>query len=488
MATIDGLSPVASLEDFSAESPALRVDPDAMRYIYYTSGSTGEPKGIAGRLAGLSHFIQWEIETFNIDVGWRISQFISPTFDAYFRDTLVPLCTGGTVCIPWESPAHLETNSLIDWIDDEKINLIHCVPSLLRAVLTGNLSAETFRSLKYILLSGEVLQVSDLRRWMEIFDNRVGLINLYGSTETTMVKFFHQVEKSDITRGFIPIGKPIKGAKALVLDDQQRVCPPGVAGEIYIRTPFRTLGYYKDDDATREAFVKNPFNNDPNDLIYRSGDLGLILNDGNFRFLGRKDNQVKIRGIRVELEEIENHLLNHPLVSTAVVLAREDTPGDMRLVAYVVAQQTPGLSSNELRGFLKQKLPDFMMPSAFVRLDALPLTANGKVDRKALPAPDQTQPNLDDDIIEPRTEVEENIATVWRDILRVEKLGIHDNFFDLGGHSLLATQVISRMRNLFQLDLPLRLLFERPTIEELSLTIEEALIDEIESQTEDPRQ
>jgi acyl carrier protein len=303
-----------------------------------------------------------------------------------------------------------------------------------------------------------------------------------------MVKFFHQVEKSDITRGFIPIGKPIKGAKALVLDDQQRVCPPGVAGEIYIRTPFRTLGYYKDDDATREAFVKNPFNNDPNDLIYRSGDLGLILNDGNFRFLGRKDNQVKIRGIRVELEEIENHLLNHPLVSTAVVLAREDTPGDMRLVAYVVAQQTPGLSSNELRGFLKQKLPDFMMPSAFVRLDALPLTANGKVDRKALPAPDQTQPNLDDDIIEPRTEVEENIATVWRDILRVEKLGIHDNFFDLGGHSLLATQVISRMRNLFQLDLPLRLLFERPTIEELSLTIEEALIDEIESQTEDPRQ
>jgi amino acid adenylation domain-containing protein len=483
--TVDGLSPVASLEDFSAERPAIRIDPDAMRYIYYTSGSTGEPKGIAGRLAGLSHFIQWEIETFNIDVGWRISQFINPTFDAYFRDILLPLCTGGTVCIPPQSPGELETNGLIDWIDREKIDLIHCVPSLLRAVLTGTLDAETFRSLKYILLSGEVLQAADVKKWMEVFDNRIGLVNLYGATETTMVKFFHRVEKSDVSRGFIPIGKPLKGAKALVLDGQQRVCPAGVAGEIYIRTPFRTLGYYKDDDATKKVFVKNPFNDDPNDLIYRTGDLGLILNDGNFRFLGRKDNQVKIRGIRVELGEIENHLLHHPLVLAAVVLAHEAAPGDMRLFAYIVANRKPAPSSNELRVFLKQKVPDYMVPSAFVVLDALPLTPNGKVDRKALPMPDQRQPDSDDGFIAPRTEVEEAIATVWRDVLRVERLGIHENFFDLGGHSLLATQVISRMRNLFQLDLPLRLLFEKPTIEELGLTIEETLMDEVESQIGD---
>jgi hypothetical protein len=185
------------------------------------------------------------------------------------------------------------------------------------------------------------------------------------------------------------------------------------------------------------------------------------------------------------LGEIENHLLHHPLVLAAVVLAHEAAPGDMRLFAYIVANRKPAPSSNELRVFLKQKVPDYMVPSAFVVLDALPLTPNGKVDRKALPMPDQRQPDSDDGFIAPRTEVEEAIATVWRDVLRVERLGIHENFFDLGGHSLLATQVISRMRNLFQLDLPLRLLFEKPTIEELGLTIEETLMDEVESQIGD---
>jgi len=453
-----------SLKNFSTERPAIRVDPAAIRYVYYTSGSTGQPKGIAGRLTGLSHFIQWEIETFNIDVGYRVSQFILPTFDAYFRDVLVPLCAGGTVCIPPDHPANLETDVLIDWIDRRRIHLIHCVPSLLRAILRGNLDSEKLRSLKYILLAGEVLHVSDVKRWTEVVGDRIRLVNLYGSTETTMVKFFHMVEESDLSRGFIPIGKPMKGAKALVLDDQQNVCPPDVIGEIYIRTPFRTLGYYKNPEATKEVFVKNPFNDDPNDIIYRTRDLGLLLNDGNFRFLGRSDNQVKVRGIRVELGEIENHLLNHPLVTGAVVLAREDTAGDVRLVAYIVAKQEPGPSSNELRGHLKQKLPDCMVPSAFVMLDALPLTPNGKVDRRALPAPDPGRPDLEKTFVAPRTPLEETLADIWAEVLKLERVGVHDNFFELGGHSLSVTQVISRARGAFQIELPVRHLFENPTV------------------------
>ena len=429
----DGLSPVdKSLKDFSAESPAIRIDPDVIRYIYYTSGSTGQPKGIAGRLAGLSHFIQWEIETFNIDVGWRVSQFISPTFDAYFRDVLVPLCAGGTVCIPPDSPGNLRSDILIDWIDRGRINLIHCVPSVLQVVLGGNLDSEKFKSLKYVLLSGEVLHVSDVKRWMEVLGDRIALVNLYGSTETTMVKFFHIVQQSDLSRGFIPIGKPMEGARALILDDQQRVCPPGVAGEIYIRTPFRTLGYYKNPDATNEVFVQNPFNDHPNDLIYRTGDLGLILNDGNFRFLGRKDNQVKIRGIRVELGEIENHLLNHPLVGAAVVLAREDVPGDVRLAAYIVAKQGAGPSIKDLRDRLRRELPEYMVPSAFVFLDSLPLTSNGKVDRQALPVPSQNRAELEESFVAPRTPTEEMLAGIWAQLLHVEQVGIHDSFFDLG--------------------------------------------------------
>jgi amino acid adenylation domain-containing protein len=469
----DGLIPVEKpLEDFSAESPAIRIDPDAVRYIYYTSGSTGQPKGIAGRLAGLSHFIQWEIETFKIDVGWRVSQFISPTFDAYFRDVLVPLCAGGTVCIPPDSPGNLKADALIEWIDRGRIDLIHCVPSLLQAVLGGNLDSERFKSLKHVLLSGEVLHVADVKRWMEVFGDRIALVNLYGATETTMVKFFYIVQQSDLSRGFIPIGKPMKGAKALVLDDRQRVCPPGVAGEIYIRTPYRTLGYYKNPGATKEVFVQNPYRDDPNDLIYRSGDLGLILNDGNFRFLGRKDNQVKIRGIRVELGEIENHLLNHPLVGGAVVLVREDVPGDVRLVAYIVAKQGAAPSVTDLRDLLKRELPDYMVPSAFITLDLFPLTPNGKVDRQALPANSQNRPELEEGIVAPRTPTEEVLAGIWAELLHVEQVGIHDNFFDLGGHSLLATQVISKVFKTLQVELPVRSFFEAPTVAGLADLIE----------------
>ena len=469
----DYLIPIKEpLQNCSTKRPSVWVDPEAMRYIYYTSGSTGQPKGIVGRLKSLSHFVEWEIETFNIDVGCRVSQFTVPTFDAYFRDIFVPLCAGGTVCIPTDKPANLETSVLVDWIDSKGINLIHCVPSLFAAILTENLDSQKFKSLQYILQAGEVLRVSNVKRWMEIYGDRIKLVNLYGSSETTMVKFFHIVQESDLSLGFIPIGKPMKGAKALVLDDRKSVCPPGVVGEIYIRSPFLTLGYYKNPEATKEVFVKNPFNNDPNDIIYKTGDLGSVRDDGNFRFLGRKDNQVKVRGIRVELGEIESHLLNHPLVTATVVLAREDRAGDLRLVAYIVANQEQAPTISDLRSFLKTKLPNYMVPSAFVLLEALPLTPNGKVDRRALPTPSQNRPEFDEPFVAPCTPVEEELTQIWSKVLSVERVGIHDNFFELGGHSLLVTQVVSRIRDAFEVELPLRDLFEKPTVAGLAEHLE----------------
>jgi amino acid adenylation domain-containing protein len=464
----DSLIPISQgPESFSAKHPKIRVDPEAMRYIYYTSGSTGDPKGIAGRLAGLSHFIQWEIATFNIESSWRASQFTTPTFDAYFRDVFVPLCAGSTIVIPPERPANLGSDLLIDWIDRKKVNLIHCVPSLLRSILSEGAEASKFRSVQYVLVSGEVLLVSDVKRWMEIVPPDSKLVNLYGATETTMVKFFHIVQATDVARGFIPIGKPMNGAKAVILDQQQRPCPPGVTGEIYIRTPFRTLGYYKNPEATKQVFVKNPFNDDPSDLIYRTGDLGLVLNDGNFRFIGRKDNLVKIRGIRVELGDIENHLLSHPLVSAAVVIAQHDSPDDARLIAYFVSKQKPSPSFKELREFLKLKVPDYMMPSVFVMLDALPLLPNGKVDRRALPAPEGTRIKPGDSFVPPKDALELQLTKIWEKVLGCKPIGLTDNFFELGGHSLLAVRLFAKMEELTGKKLPLVTLFQAPTIEQL---------------------
>lgn len=448
---------------FSTEKPKVSIDKEAACYIYHTSGSTGIPKGIVGRLNSLSHFIHWEIETFQITSKWRVSQFTQPTFDAFLRDVLVALATGSTICIPPDRYQLLDSSTLMDWIDEQRINLIHCVPSLFKVMVEGNLETQKLQSLKYILLAGEILPVSEVKKWMDIYHNRIQLVNLYGASETTMVKFFHLVQQSDIKRGFIPIGKPMKGAKALILDEAQEVCPPGIMGELYIRTPYMTLGYYQQPELTRNVFIKNPFKNDPRDLIYKTGDLARVLSDGTFQFLGRKDNQVKIRGIRIELGEIENVLLNHLLVKDAVLVFRGDTLGNQRLIAYIVVL-TPNLSKTELQRFLKERLPEYMVPSMFVMLESLPLTANGKIDRGALPVPEQARQAPEETFVAPRNVLELQVSNLWQKVLGIQSPSIHDNFFDLGGHSLLAIKLLSRMEKTFGKRLPLISLFQAPTI------------------------
>ena len=447
--------------------PWSPVEPDALRYICYTSGSTGRPKGIAGRLKGLSHFIKWQIETFDLGPGCRVSQFALPVFDPYFRDVLLPLCCGGTVCIPPERPALLDSAALVQWIGEAEINLIHCVPSLFAALLSNGLQESHFRKLKHVFLAGEALPAPLVKRWREVFGARIALVNLYGPTESTMVKFFHVIQDADLQRGIIPIGKPMRGARAVLLDEERRVCAPGVAGEIYIRSPFLSLGYFKDSESTRQAFVQNPLSDQTGDIVYKTGDLARVLEDGTYQFLGRKDGQIKIRGVRVEPGEAEAHLQDCPLVKAAAVVARQDALGSPRMAAFVVPREHP-LDEKVLRAFLGARLPEHAIPSIFMEVDALPLTPNGKVDRRALP---EVRFEAQTAYAPPRTPIEEAMAEIWSDLLGREPVGVNDNFFDLGGHSLLATQVISRLRRRFEVELPVRALFEWPTVAGLALEV-----------------
>jgi amino acid adenylation domain-containing protein len=458
----------------------LTIDrsPEDMCYVYFTSGSTGKPKGIAGQLKGVDHFIKWEIKTFGIREGVRVSQLTAPTFDAYLRDIFVPLSVGGTVCVPDDKETVLDQARLIEWIDRTRVAVIHCVPSLFRSIVRQNLNPELFSELKYILMAGEPLMPTDVKKWMDVFGDRVQLVNLYGPSETTMVKFCYLVNRSDADRQSISIGKPIEGARAIVVDESGRICPPGEVGEIYIRTPYRSLGYYNQPGLTQDVFIPNPFNSrrDPNDIVYKTGDLGWIREDGNFEILGRKDYQVKLNGIRIEPAEIENVLLGHQSIKDVAVVHRADQYGESSLWAYAVLAEE--ISYNAIREFLSSHLPDYMIPSHFLKIGELPRTSTGKVDRAALSAPDSVIQGIEDiksidgGYLAPGNAVEAEIAKIWSRVLAVEPIGRHDNFFALGGNSLLAPQIVARIRTTFDVDFPLLLLFENPTVASLAKTVE----------------
>jgi amino acid adenylation domain-containing protein len=449
--------------------PSLEVGSDDLCYIYFTSGSTGRPKGVAGRLKAIDHFIRWEIETFSISHEVRCSQLVAPTFDAFLRDMFVPLCAGGVICVPPAPETTVDAEKLVEWIDGDRISLIHCVPSLFRAMLAGDLHADLFPSLRHVLLSGEPLLPSDVRRWANVFGDRVQLVNLYGPTETTMTKFFYLVTAADAERRAIPIGKPMPGARAIIVDQKGQPCAPGSFGEIYIRTPYRTHGYYKEPELTRDVFIPNPFTGDENDLVYKTGDLGRILSSGDFEFLGRRDGQVKVRGVRMELGEIEGLLRDHPTIRDVAVVSHEERDGSNSLCAYVVLSEPTDPSL--LRAYLATSLPSYMLPSYFVELETLPRTLSGKVDRRALPKPEQARSEQSMPYIAPRTPVEEALVEIWRRVLGLKRIGIHDNFFVLGGHSLLATQLLSRIRGAFDVELHLRSLFDGPTVAEQAVAI-----------------
>jgi amino acid adenylation domain-containing protein len=457
---------------FNPENPSVESDADDMAYIYFTSGSTGQPKAIAGRLQGIDHFIRWELEALGTGEGVRVSRLLPISFDASLRDIFLPLCSGGIAVGPAPRDTVLQARKLVEWLEKYEINVIHCVPSLFRSIVNEVLTPERLPALKYILMAGEALLPTDVARWMDVFKDRVQLVNLYGTSETTMTKFAYFVQPEDRERHSIPIGKPMDGAKAVLVNVKGRPSAPGMIGEIYIRTPYRSLGYFNQPELTRDAFIPDPFG-DSGEIVYKTGDLARVLEDGNYEFLGRKDQQVKIRGIRVELGEIENLLRGHKGVRDVAVIDRDDASGFKYLCAYVVLED--GTDAADLRDYLTTYLPEYMMPSAFVPMKELARTMSGKLDRRALPAPGQARAGLEETYVAPRNKVEELVAGIVAEVLRVEQAGAFDNFFQMGGHSLLAMQLLTLVREVFGVEIPLRNLFEYPTVAGLALNIESVM-------------
>jgi natural product biosynthesis luciferase-like monooxygenase protein len=345
--------------------------------------------------------------------------------------------------------------------------LLQCTPSMMQMLSLNEAVLDALGSVRAVLLGGEALPPALARQVKSRLSGR--LINMYGPTETTIWSATHEIEPADVEEGgSVPIGRPIAGTQMYVLDRQLEPLPVGIAGEVYIGGAGVARGYYNRPDLTAERFIPDSLSTEPGGRLYRTGDVARYRADGAMEFLGRVDHQVKIRGYRIEVAEIEAVLEQHPAVRQVVVAAREDTPGEKRLVAYIVARQAPGPGARELRQYLRQKLPEHMTPALFVPLKALPHTANGKVDRKALPAPDGRRPDLTADYVAPRSHLEQTISAVWQQVLNLESVGIDDNFFDLGGHSLLMAQAHSQLREIFKRDLPLIKLLEHPTISSLA--------------------
>ena len=452
----------------SEETPVSEVTAGNAAYVIYTSGSTGQPKGVIVEHKGLVNAVNWLTKTLELSVSDRCLLKTPITFDAAGRELFPILMAGGTLVIA-EADGHRDSRYIAEAIRDDNISILHCVPSFLR-ILVEEPAFDEAPALRSIMCGGEALRSELVKRFHQ--RSKAKLYNVYGPTET-IIDSAYWLCKAGGADSTIPIGRPIPNAQIYIVDDLLRPVPIGVAGNLHIGGMGLARGYLNRPDLTAEKFIPNPFSAEPGARLYKTGDMARYLFDRNIEYLGRGDYQVKIRGFRIELGEIELAVRQHPGVREAIVLAREDASGEKRLVAYVVGERDLPTAS-ELRSFLKDKLPEYMMPAAFVRLDALPLMPNGKVDRRALPIPDRTRPELEKELIAPRTSEEEIVAEIWTKVLDIERVGIYDNFFELGGHSLLATQVVSRMREAFGVEIPLRRLFEVPTVAGLAQSVEVA--------------
>ena len=447
----------------SEEDPAAHAAAGSLAYILYTSGSTGQPKGVMVEHRGLCNAIHWIIETLGLSAEDRGILKTPITFDAAGRELFPPLLAGGTLVIA-EPDGHRDTRYLAEAIRSEQISVFHCVPTLLQ-FLVKEPAFDGLPALRAVMCGGEALPTQVVTQFQR--HSSAKLYNVYGPTETIIDSTYWLCEGAG-DRPWSLIGRPIPNARTYILDDRLRPLPIGIAGQLHIGGVGLARGYLNRPDLTTEKFIADPFGIEPGARMYKTGDLARFLPNGSIEFLGRGDHQVKIRGLRIELGEIETTLGQHPGVRHVAVLAREDAPGERRLVAYVVGEW----DGDGLRLFLKGKLPNHLIPTAFVRLDALPLLSSGKVDRRALPAPERTRPELDKAFVMPRNDTEALLAEIWAQLLDIEHVGIHDDFFELGGHSLLATQLLSRVREAFQTEIALRRLFETPTVAGLAENID----------------
>ncbi|HEY0512065.1 MAG TPA: amino acid adenylation domain-containing protein [Thermoanaerobaculia bacterium] len=469
----------AAIAARSPERPSVPTDAEMPAYVIYTSGSTGRPKGVVIPHGHVTRLFSATAPWFGFGPEDVWTLFHSYAFDFSVWEIWGALLHGGRlVVVPyWESRSPEAFYALLR---DERVTVLNQTPSAFRQLLWAEegilAGAPPDLALRLVIFGGEALDLSSLAPWFQRHgDERPLLVNMYGITETTVHVTYRPVRQADLAagRGSV-LGAPIPDLTLHVVDRGLEPQPIGVAGEIVVGGEGVALGYLGRPELTAERFVPDPYGA-PGARLYRSGDLARRLPDGDLEYLGRIDHQVKIRGFRIELGEIEAALSRHPAIAQAVMMVREDTPGNPQLAAYYVPAETPAgatpVTIAELRAALARELPEHMIPSGFASLSALPLTDNGKVDRRALPAPGGGRPDLGREFVPPEGPVQERLAVIWAEVLRLERVGAHDNFFELGGHSLLATQVISRMREAFAVEVPLRAIFDSPTVAGLAETI-----------------
>jgi amino acid adenylation domain-containing protein len=449
--------------------PPCRTTAESLAYVIYTSGSTGEPKAILLPQATLVTLMAWHRQGAS---GGRVAQFTSISFDVSLQEIWHALLFGKTLIVV-DSDTRLQPEKFAAFLQENAITDLFAPNVVLEYLAQAVVGAKrNLPALAHVYQAGEALTITPVVQ--EFFENHPAcrLHNHYGPAESHVVTA-QTLSANPATWPYRPtIGTPIANTRINILDRYGRPVPIGVTGEIYLGGAGLARGYLNRPELTAERFVPDPFATEPSARMYRTGDRARYLPDGNIEFLGRVDDQVKIRGYRIEPGEIESLLAKHPAVRQAVVIAREDTPGDMCLVAYVVSADASLTDTELLRTHLRERLPEYMRPAAYVLLEHLPLSANGKIDRKALREPEYGGDRAGDTYVPPRNAIEEIVAEIWQDVLKVERVGVHDNFFELGGHSLLATQVLARLAKLLKIELPLRRMFEAPTIAELAIEVE----------------
>ncbi|HVF90509.1 MAG TPA: amino acid adenylation domain-containing protein [Blastocatellia bacterium] len=458
----------------SERNPEVEMSEQNLAYVLYTSGSTGRPKGVMVPHRGLCNLAGWMEATNPLSASDRVLQKTPMSFDASVWEVIAPLTAGAQLVIA-EPGGHQDSSYLVRTIKKEGITIFQGVPSMLKAMLEDPAFKEC-TSLRQIYSGGEAL-LPHLRDGL-LAHGQVELVNVYGPTEASVDSTSYVFSSGDIGSGgkqsSVPIGRPVSNAVAYVLGHCLEPVPVGVEGELYIGGAGLARGYRGRPDLTAEKFIPDSFGGEEGARLYRTGDLVRYDRDGNLEFVGRIDQQVKIRGYGIELGEIEGVLNEAGGIKEAVVIAREDDRGENYLAAYIVREESGMMSQGELRGYVKERLPEYMVPKAFVMMEKMPLLSNGKLDRRALPEPEAARPELEPGYVAPHTAMEEVLAELWRDVLGIQKVGVNTNFFSLGGHSLLATQLITRVRDTFQVELPLKKFFENPTITGLAATVAES--------------
>ncbi|NQE34740.1 non-ribosomal peptide synthetase [Microcoleus asticus] len=463
----------------SEETPNTEVTIENLAYIMYTSGSTGKPKGVQITHANISHYIPAVSQVMQIQPEDLYLHVASFSFSSSVRQLMVPLFRGATSIIA-NSEQTKNPISLFELIQKQGVTIVDSVHSVWRYGLQAletldqrHTEALTKSKLRTIVLSGDLPPVQIYKQLQDLFKERLDIFNVYGQAETIGNCAYSVPNDFDPERGYIyiPVGYPYSHNKAYILDENLEPVTPGEVGELYMGGACLARGYLNSLELNADKFISNPFNSDPLERLFKTGDLARYWSDGAIELLGRTDFQVKIRGMRVELGEIESALGQHPSIKEAVVIAAENEQKENHLVAYVVPNSSLSkITQTELRAYLDRKLPDYIVPSAFVLLDSLPLTPNGKIDRLALRSRKVINPELEAAYVKPQTDTEEIIATIWQEVLLLEYVGIHDNFFELGGHSLLMAQVHSKLSSILELSnilgqqLSIVELYQYPTI------------------------